>query len=456
MKKINFILILILFFINSCSTESYEEQDVRTIEDWGKEYKWDTKQTNSYNIDSGTDVEIDSKGNIYYIGTTGGGLGIKDTFYGNKIYDSDVFLIKYNRFFEREWVKTITTLTTNNANADNARNLVIDSNDQLIISGHGTGSFDNISNADKIFLIKLNSSGDIITTKQTNYGQGSDSQIALDNNNNIYLLNTQKLVKYNSNLIFQWDDTISDNISTKPFFTISKDNMLYFTSYISNGTNCYNTSSSGKDVLFGKYDITNKNLIWEKTYSICEDEGMSVSMDNDGYVYVSGNTAYNENIVKGNNDDFLIGGGSDCFLIKIDPSSGNKIWVKIFGSINGGEYIAEIKNDLLNNIYITGNTTGSFEKHQSAIGRDIFLIKFDSNGNEIWLRQLGSSISQYDTNQYEASKAMDESRGLTIDYLNNRIYVVGSTEGDLDGNQLTGGSHGSQDAFISRTINLDY
>ena len=39
-----------------------------------------------------------------------------------------------------------------------------------------------------------------------------------------------------------------------------------------------------------KYDITNKNLIWEKTYSICEDEGMSVSMDNDGYVYVSGNT----------------------------------------------------------------------------------------------------------------------------------------------------------------------
>ena len=52
--------------------------------------------------------------------------------------------------------------------------MVIDSNDQLIISGHGTGSFDNISNeGDKIFLLKVNSSGEIITTKQTNYGEGS-------------------------------------------------------------------------------------------------------------------------------------------------------------------------------------------------------------------------------------------------------------------------------------------
>ena len=187
MKKINFILILILFFINSCSTESYEEQDFRTIEDWGKEYKWDTIQTNSYNTDSGTDVEVDSAGNIYFIGTTGGGVGIKDKFYGNKIYDLDIFLIKYNKHFEREWVKTITSPTINETNAENAKNLIIDSNDQLIISGHGTGSFDNISNeGDKIFLLKVNSSGEIITTKKTNYGEGSDSQIVLDNNNNIY------------------------------------------------------------------------------------------------------------------------------------------------------------------------------------------------------------------------------------------------------------------------------
>ena len=49
-----------------------------TIEDWGR-IKWDTIQTNSYNTDSGTDVEVDSAGNIYFIGTTGGGVGIKKT-----------------------------------------------------------------------------------------------------------------------------------------------------------------------------------------------------------------------------------------------------------------------------------------------------------------------------------------------------------------------------------------
>ena len=109
-------------------------------------------------------------------------------------------------------------------------------------------------------------------------------------------------------------------------------------------------------------------------------------------------------------------------------------------------------------IYITGSTMGSFESGYNSIGLDIFLIKYDFNGNHIWSRQLGSSISQYETNQFSDGKAGDEAKGLTIDDLNKRIYVVGSTRGDLDGNQLTfsGGSHGSQDAFITRTINIDY
>ena len=81
MKIIKLLIFIIFYLISSCSNDSYEEQDIRTIEDWGKEFKWYTKQTNSYNSDSGANVEIDSKGNIYFIGTTGGGVGIMDKFY---------------------------------------------------------------------------------------------------------------------------------------------------------------------------------------------------------------------------------------------------------------------------------------------------------------------------------------------------------------------------------------
>ena len=207
MKKNNFVFILILFIINSCSTESYEEQNIRTIEDWGKEYKWFTKQTNSYNSDYGKSIAIDSKGNIFFLGHTGGGVGTKDLFYGNKIYDSDIFIIKYNLYFEKEWVKTISASSSEGANAENAVDIEIDSNDNLIILGHGTGYFDNSTGGgDKAFLLNYNNNGDKILAKQTDLSISAGyGKISLEIDNNIYFLSKTKLIKYNTNYETQWE-----------------------------------------------------------------------------------------------------------------------------------------------------------------------------------------------------------------------------------------------------------
>ena len=456
MKIIKLLIFVIFYLISSCSNDSYEEQDIRTIEEWGKEFKWYTKQTNSYNSDGGANVEIDSKGNIYFIGTTGVGVGIKDTFYGNKIYDSDIFIIKFNKYYEREWVKTISSTYTNHGNAENAIDIEISSKDNLFILGHGTGYFDNsTSGGDKAFLLKLDQFGSKIAVAQTNLPGGSDPQnISIDSEDNIYLSNNGTLVKYDSNLNLQWTSNLSNKSRTYTHISIDSSNNLYFSGDSSLGSDC-TSNNTGQDIVFGKFDIINRSILWEKTHSICNDFSNSIITDNKGNFYVAGSAdRMYDNTTTGNGDEIFIGTGRNGYVMKIN-SIGEIIWTRMFGNVS---QVNEMKSDESGNIYITGSTMGSFESGYNSIGLDIFLIKYDFNGNHIWSRQLGSSISQYETSQFSDGKAGDEAKGLTIDDLNKRIYVVGSTRGDLDGNQLTfsGGSHGSQDAFITRTINIDY
>ena len=44
---------------------------------------------------------------------------------------------------------------------------------------------------------------------------------------------------------------------------------------------------------------------------------------------------------------------------------------------------------------MTGETSGTFAGQTSAGGRDVFLSKFDAVGNELWMRQFGTYMSDY-------------------------------------------------------------
>ena len=61
----------------------------------------------------------------------------------------------------------------------------------------------------------------------------------------------------------------------------------------------------------------------------------------------------------------------------------------------------------------------------SCVIGDIFLVKYNSLGEKIWTKQLGTS-------------SMDIVLGLTTDSSGN-IYVTGETGGGLDGNTNFGG-----------------
>ena len=130
-----------------------------------------------------------------------------------------------------------------------------------------------------------------------------------------------------------------------------------------------------------------------------EDWGSVIATDKAGNVYVSGiftNTITLDTIT------LTSLGAKDVFLAKYDPS-GQIIWAKSCGSI-AEETIRAISIDSSDNIYLTGSfgahvtypvtyTDTAYFSGTSVISNgneDIFLAKYDSNGQIIWVKNYGS------------------------------------------------------------------
>ena len=128
-----------------------------------------------------------------------------------------------------------------------------------------------------------------------------------------------------------------------------------------------------------------------------------------GNIYVTGGTY-------GGLDSNTSSGGQDIFLVKYN-SDAEKQWTRQLGSSSNdaGRGVAVDSN---NNIYVTGTTAGGLDGYTNSGEQDIFLVKYDLNGNKLWTRQLGTSAS-------------DIAHGVAVDSSNN-IYVTGETRGGMD------------------------
>ncbi len=137
----------------------------------------------------------------------------------------------------------------------------------------------------------------------------------------------------------------------------------------------YTTSfgAGSKDVYLIKTDFSG-NEIWSKTYGGKSwDVGMSGCESNNGYM-VCGFTHSSGN------------GEEDIYLINIDRN-GNEIWSRAYG----GERF-EIGNSIYrleNGNFIIGATTGTFGGGNS----DMYLLKVDPNGNELWTKSIGGQMN---------------------------------------------------------------
>jgi catechol 2,3-dioxygenase-like lactoylglutathione lyase family enzyme len=103
------------------------------------------------------------------------------------------------------------------------------------------------------------------------------------------------------------------------------------------------------------------------------------------------------------------------------------LWNQSFGS-SSKDLGTGISLDGSGNLYITGITTGNLGG-PNAGGEDSFVRKYDTNGNALWTRQLGTSTN-------------DDSVAVSADKLGN-VFFTGGTSGALGG-----ASAGRDDVFV--------
>ncbi len=135
--------------------------------------------------------------------------------------------------------------------------------------------------------------------------------------------------------------------------------------------------------------------LWTRTYnspSRMEDGGYGITVDDEGNVYVTGIATFND---------------YDIWVRKYDKH-GEEQWTQTYdGGRDGDDFGYGIAVDLQGNVYVTG------EIEVSEDTTDLCLLKYDSDGDDLWVRTYNGSANSYDGGY-----------GVAVDAEGNS-YVVG-------------------------------
>lgn len=195
------------------------------------------------------------------------------------------------------------------------------------------------------------------------------------------------------------------------------------------------TSAGAWDTFVAKFNASG-NHIWSKRFGDASAQaGRSLVADAFGNVIAAGVFAGTVNFGGGS---LTSAGQNDIFLVKLN-AFGNHLWSKRFGDADNQD-VFSVAVDTAGNVFITGFIQGATDfgggSLTSAGGRDIYLAKFDANGNHLWSRLFGDAAAQI-------------GRGVATDSSGD-VAMVGEFNGtvDLGSGALT--SAGSSDLFLAR------
>ena len=227
-----------------------------------------------------------------------------------------------------------------------------------------------------------------------------------------------------------WEQTFGDNnyIENVRSFQQTSDG-----GYILAGSIRYSGDVNDADMYLVKTDSTG-NETWSETY----DEGFyetaySVQQTSDGGYFVIGHTGSYST------------GADDIYLVKTD-SVGNKIWSKTFGEISFGERAYSMQQTSDGGYIVAGEKLGVFIPpiHDGQV----YLLKIDSDGNEIWDQSLGEN--DYDEFAYSVQQTADGGYIVAgITYSNYNAYLIKT---DSLGNEIWKNNFGGDSPDRARAV----
>lgn len=412
----------------------------------------------------GNSIARDEDGNLYVTGSFQESVHFGVTYLTSSGYE-DIFVAKMDSQGNWIWARS-----AGGVGNDVGYSITTDNAGFIYVTGHcyssvNFGSINLSCNDQDVFIAKLDPNG--IWQNVINVGGNSIDigySISVDNSGNKYVagyftnsvvFGTDSITSIGEGDIFvskldtdgNWlwgkraGGTLHDNLYS---FSIDSANSLYLTGSFQGNADFGSTSlaSSGlNDVFVAKLD-TYGNWLWaKKAGGIYDCYGFSISVDNSGNAYVTGefigpaefgSISLNSTV----NSQYY----SDIFVAKLN-SSGNWLWARKAGGV-----VSDMGNAIVvDNIgysYITGSfqDIGLFGSHvltsTTYDQTDIFVAKMDSDGNWLWAVRAGGS-------------GYDRGNSICIDNSSNQ-YITGRYAGIALFDMIPVVISGNTDAFVAK------
>lgn len=165
------------------------------------------------------------------------------------------------------------------------------------------------------------------------------------------------------------------------------------------------------------------------------------------FLWASGDTEYNNDeykglVVDGDGNSYATGSKNFSMTMRKYNPAGTLIWSKQQSYQTRGHAIAL---DEANNLYATGYfvyevTFGDSTDLTGAGEEDIFVARFDQEGELLWVKQAGGAAT---------SNENDRGNAIAVDQQGS-VYVAGSYEGPATFDTTTISGAGKMDLFVAR------
>lgn len=386
---------------------------------FAQQWNWAVSAGDGSNVDQCYGIATDSEGNTYWAGSVRGtsefGCGTITT--GS---NTAGVLAKYDPAGNCLWVRSVL-VTFDDALA---YGIAIDAEDRIYITGSYNGSAvfsDGITlgsyTGDDIFLARYDVEGTCLWARRAGSSSNDEARgVAVSPEGDVFITgyvggftvrfdplqitnNNQRQVfvaSYDSTGTLDWAKISTGLGQSKTARSISIANdRLFITGQVSfaaaefDGLPISTTSNSGKAYALA-CDLDG-NALWANSYGSGDHEGMGISADTLGNVFMVGRLWGSMYLP----DDTLVSvSGNDDFMILKFDADGNYQWGKSTGSAQrdlswsaatDGQGNAYVAVQFLNTVDFFGSTLSS------AGGEDMAILKMDGDGDVVWAKRAGGN-----------------------------------------------------------------
>lgn len=321
-----------------------------------QQFDW-ANEAGGLGLDAGRAVATDSEGNVVMVGSFSGVATFGDTvLYG--LGGPDAFIGKYTPDGQQLWIRAIS-----GPSEDLARGVTTDHLGNIFVTGHFTTSaFFLLNETDTVelvsegrqdvFIAKYDASGELLWARRAG---GTEDDTGAD-------------------IVWHQDGKLLVSGGFQGRATFANVSML---------------ATGLTDIFLLSLD-GNGNALWVKRGGGPQhDVAASVAYDKvSGNIYITGD--FFGSAVFGTTTIYAAG-SSDMYLAKYDLT-GELLWVTGNGSTNL-DVATKVGCDLQGHVYVAGQYQGTTEFGSYTVTsrgyNDVFVAKFDGNGNVVWLRSMG-------------------------------------------------------------------